>query len=134
MRKAFSEIARRAYDDETEQDVMRPEYVHQQQELNSLMLLMNSAYSGLLKYYALVHAPESIGDTEELEKARLTQLTFEGLSLELTTIDLTYDDIGGRIKRSTSSTSILFPQSCSDADQVETELIAMFSDAQQQTR
>ena len=54
-----------------------------------------------------------------MEKARLTQLTFEGLTLELTTIELGPEPaFGGRLERKVWSTSVLFEEPCNCAAQV----------------
>ena len=83
----------------------------------------------LLKFYALRQASEALAPTEEVEKARLTQLTFEGLTLELTTIELGPEPaFGGRLERKVWSTSVLFEEPCNCPEEVEEELIQMFSE------
>ena len=83
----------------------------------------------LLKFYALSQASEALSPTEEVEKARLTQLTFEGLTLELTTIELGPEPaFGGRLERKVWSTSVLFEEPCNCPEEVEEELIQMFSE------
>jgi hypothetical protein len=66
-----------------------------------------------------------VGPSEELESARLTQLTFEGLTLELKTVDLG-SGFDTRMRRALTSTSVLFDSPCHCADQVQEKLIAMF--------
>ena len=83
----------------------------------------------LLKFYTLSQASEALSPTEEVEKARLTQLTFEGLTLELTTIELGPEPaFGGRLERKVWSTSVLFEEPCNCPEEVEEELIQMFSE------
>jgi len=96
-RKAFTEVSRKAYA-AIYDDAIPPEYEAQQQELNGMMRYLNGELSHLLKYYALRHGREAFSPTEQLEKAKLTQLTFEGLSLEVETLELMEDDVsfGGR--------------------------------------
>ena len=53
-----------------------------------MMRYLNGELSHLLKYYALRHGREAFSPTEQLETARLTQLTFEGISLEVETLEL----------------------------------------------
>lgn len=155
MRAAFTEITRRAYAAAVDADTIPPEYLQQQRELDALMTLMNSEFARLLKFYALKHAGTRIvyfamskftivrlmtltmhpdigrvagnvmGPTEELEAAKLTQLTFEGFSLELRTLDLA-DTFDSHLKRSVVSTSVLFDRRCMCPDDVEEQLIAMF--------
>jgi hypothetical protein len=131
MRVAFEEISRRAYaaafDDES---ALPPEYKMQQSACNALMSLMNAEFGKLLRFYALKHAREALSQTEQVEQAKLTQLTFEGLSLELTTLDagaasagaysleLQDEEFGASVTRQTWSTSILFANRCQSADEV----------------
>ena len=86
MRKAFAEISRHAY--AAALDELPPEYQQQQSELNPLMSFMNGEFQKLLRFYALKHAREALSPTEQVDAAKMTQLTFEGLSLELTTLDV----------------------------------------------
>jgi hypothetical protein len=128
MRAAFNDLVRKAYSSVGIEDIP-PEYQMQQQELDSLMSLMNAEFGRLLKFYALSQASEALSPTEEVEKARLTQLTFEGLTLELTTIELGPEPaFGGRLERKVWSTSVLFEEPCNCPDEVEEELIQMFSE------
>jgi hypothetical protein len=87
-----------------------------------------SRWRRLLKYYALRHAREALSPTEEVDKARLTQLTFEGLTLELTTVEYAGDEAEGRLKRTVWATSVLFAAPCSCAEEVEERLIVMFEE------
>jgi len=132
MRRAFSEISRRAYAAAlNDANAMPPEYMAQQMELNGLMSLMNSEFERHLRYYALKYAAEALAPTETVEMARLTQITFQGLSLELTTLDM-----GGysleldqtTTRRQVWQTSIIFPNVCASADDVENELIRMVTE------
>ena len=83
--------------------------------------------SRLLKFYALRHLREELSPTEEVDKARMTQVTFEGITLELTTVDLGVAQLSGRLERQVWSTSVLFPVKCRSPDEVEDQLIQMFS-------
>jgi len=136
MRKAFSELSRRAYaaalEDANMPVCLPPKYMAQQQELNSLMLLMNTEFGRLLKFYAIKHASEALSPTEQVERATVTQLTFEGLSLELNTVDVTgYSlDFDMKTRRKVWSTSVLFERPCNNADEVECRLIEMFQSNQ----
>ena len=131
MRGAFTELSRRAYaatlDDA---DALPPEYQVQQEACNGLMSLMNGKFGKLLRFYALKHAREALSPTEQVEKAKLTQLTFEGLSLELVTLD-----VGGyslelgatrTLTRQPLSVAVLFPNRCQSADDVESMLVRLF--------
>jgi len=128
MRAAYNEIVRKAYCAVANSDTIPPMYVAQQEELNRLMSLMNSEFSRMVKFYALRHASEAIAPMEEVERARLTQLTFEGLTLELTTVDLAVESANGRLERKVWSTSVLFPMPCNDPYEVEEALIRMFAE------
>jgi len=125
MRRAFNEIVIKAYA-AVHSAAIPTRYHLQQQQLNSLMSLMNAEFAKLLKLYALSHAKEAFSVGEELEGAKLIQLTFEGLSLELTTSDPKSFD-GIRMSRKVWSTSILFDGACTNADEVEEALISMFT-------
>ena len=73
------------------------------------------------------HARDALSPTEQVENAKMAQLTFEGLSLELTTLDISaYALDATSLKRKTWSTSILFANRCQSADEVERTLIQMF--------
>ena len=87
MRTAFAALAAQLYT-ATEDEGMPAVYEAQQAQLNGAMQLMNSQFAKLLKYYALRHARDAFSPSEELLQATLTQLTFEGLCLELETVDL----------------------------------------------
>ena len=129
MRTAFTEISRRAYAATFDNDgALPPEYQMQQMACNPLMSLMNAEFGKLLRFYALKHAREALSQTEQVEQAKLMQLTFEGLSLELTTLDVgTYSlEFGESVTRQTWSTSILFANRCQSADEVENMLVQMF--------
>ena len=41
------------------------------------MSLMNAQFGKLLRFYALKHAREALAPTEQVEQAKLTQLTFD---------------------------------------------------------
>jgi len=129
MRMAFTELSRRAYAAALDrEDALPPEYQMQQMECNGLMALMNAEFGKLLRFYALKHAREALSPTEQVEQATLTQLNFEGLSLELTTLDVDcYSlDFGMQLTRSTWSSSIVFPNRCQSAEEVEGLLVHMF--------
>lgn len=126
MRAAYAEIVRVAYQAVTRGSALPPAYGAQQQELDGLMSLMNAQFGKLLKYYALRHASQALSPLEQVERAHLTQLTFEGLLLELTTVDFAEGE-GERINRRVWSTSIMFHRPCASTADVEEALIAMFS-------
>ena len=78
MCAAFTEISRRAYAAALGEDqLLPPEYQRQQDELNGLMSLVNADFGKLLRFYALKHAREALSPTEQVEQAKLTQLTYE---------------------------------------------------------
>ena len=66
---------------------------------------------------------------EELEQARMSQLNFDGLTLELTTVDVGAA-LDGRLRRSVFSTSLLFARPCTCAEHVEEQLVSMFMEEQ----
>ena len=115
VRKAYSAVMT---------DAMPPEYHAQQQQLRGLMSLMNAEFGRLLKFYALTQGSDALSPYEEVEKASMTQLTFEGFTLELTTVDLS----GQSLSRKVWTTSIIFDLPCDSAEMVEQKLIDMFSD------
>ena len=125
MRVAFTEISRRAFAAALSENTLPPEYQVQQTKLSGLMSLMNAQFGKLLRFYALKHA--ALSPTELVEEATVTQLTFEGLSLELTTLDVGgYSlEFGETVMRQTWSTSILFANRCQSADEVEDMLVMM---------
>ena len=149
MRQAFTEISRKAYAF-IHDEAIPPEYEAQQDALNGLMRLMNSEFSYALKYYALrSELREAFSPTEQLQTARMTQLTYEGLSIEVETIEL-MDDGFTRGPLATSrklwstreaprkvwSTSVLFDRACANPEDVESMLIDLFTpqdDEPQQT-
>ena len=134
MRAAFTALVRRAYAAASDADALPPEYASQQQELSGLMRVMNGEFGRLMKFYAMRQV--ALSPTESVDRAVLTQLTYAGLTLELTTVDYARMDEpcaaaeggseGGGLDRRVWSTSVLFPRSCGTAEQVEGELIDMF--------
>ena len=151
MRQAYNDIVQKAYASLGSTDVMPPEYERQQQELMSLMKLMNSEYQRLLKFYTLYHARDALSPTEEVESATMVQLTYQGLSLEITSVELPGQPRGqpfpknpnnqlqgasprdGRLVRNVWSTSILFARTCSSPEEVEQELIEMFEERSEES-
>ena len=126
MRTAFAQLSMRAFD--AHQTELPPVYADQQRQLDAEMALMNRQFGKLLKFYALRHLRDAFAPTEQLEKATLTQLNFEGLSLECETILLSDEELGGVLKRFRWSGSVLYDTPCRSAEEVEDQLIAMFTD------
>ena len=134
MLSAFVELSRCAYARPAlDEFATPPEYQAQQKELDELMSLMNGQFGKLLRFYALKHSrlepSRWLSPTETVEQCRLTQLTYEGLSLELKTLDLgAYSlEFGeARVTRQKWSTSILFANRCQSAEEVEMTLLRMF--------
>mmetsp|Transcript_31206 Transcript_31206/g.104248 ORF Transcript_31206/g.104248 Transcript_31206/m.104248 type:complete len:359 (+) Transcript_31206:509-1585(+) len=129
MQSAFAAVARRAYAGGGRDNALPPEYEAQQAELQGLMALMNADFGKLLRFYALKYATDALAPTEQVEQATMTQLNFEGLSLEVTTIDASgYSlDLGeAPAQQQTWSASILFPRRCFAAAEVEDMLFYMF--------
>ena len=125
MRQAFAEISRRAY--AASVDAMPPEYQRQAAACAPLMGLMNEKFGKLLRFYALKHARSALSPTEQVERATMSQLTFEGLSLELTTLDVAaLDSSACTLRRKTWSASILFDNRCQSPYEVESMLIRLF--------
>ena len=87
-------------------------------QLQGLLALLNRDFESHLRYFALVYAKECIAE-EELERANLVVLTYEGLTLELLSRDLVTQS------RRLSEVSILFSKSCANADEVEEEIVEM---------
>ena len=132
MRTAFAQLSMRAFD--AHQTELPPIYADQQRQLDAEMALMNRQFGKLLKFYALRHLRDAFAPTEQLEKATLTQLNFEGLSLECETILLSDEELGGVLKRFRWSGSVLYDTPCRSAEEVEDRLIAMFTDETETTR
>ena len=74
--------------------------------------------------YALRHAKDAFTPGEQLDRALLTQLTFEGLCLDLETVDLMR---GESLVRRRFGVCVLFAQPCTSAAETEDQLIAMFA-------
>lgn len=132
MRTAFAQLSMRAFD--AHQTELPPVYADQQRQLDAEMALMNRQFGKLLKFYALRHLRDAFAPTEQLEKATLSQLNFEGLSLECETILLGDEELGGVLKRFRWSGSVLYDTPCRSAEEVEDRLIAMFTDETDTTR
>jgi len=132
MRTAFAQLSMRAFD--AHQTELPPVYADQQRQLDAEMALMNRQFGKLLKFYALRHLRDAFAPTEQLEKATLSQLNFEGLSLECETILLGDEELGGVLKRFRWSGSVLYDTPCRSAEEVEDRLIAMFTDETETTR
>uniref|UniRef100_A0A7S0P4H7 Uncharacterized protein n=1 Tax=Calcidiscus leptoporus TaxID=127549 RepID=A0A7S0P4H7_9EUKA len=91
---------------------------------------MNAQFGTLLKFYALRHARDAFAPTEELERATLTQLNFEGLSLECDTIVFGDQVLGREMQRRRWSTSLVFDAPCTTPEQVEDQLVKMFAESE----
>mmetsp|Transcript_35533 Transcript_35533/g.86356 ORF Transcript_35533/g.86356 Transcript_35533/m.86356 type:complete len:264 (+) Transcript_35533:67-858(+) len=129
MKAAFTLLSTRLYGSSGD-DVLLPVYEAQQEQLNGAMALMNAEFGKLLKYYALRHAKDALSPTEEVERAHLTQLTFEGLTLKLNTAELASAITGSeRLTRRSFDVCILFESPCASAADAEDRLIAMFAQA-----
>ena len=131
MRQAFAELSLRAFADESACGSLPPVYEAQQRQLDSAMALMNAQFGRLLKYYALRLAREAFAPSEQLERATLTQLNFEGLSLACETLLLGDEAFGDKLERRRWSTSVLFDSPCATAEEVEDRLVAMFAEAEE---
>ena len=128
MRQGFAELSLRAFADHAS-DMLPPVYEAQQRQLAELQRGMNAQFGKLVKFYALRHAAEAFEPTEHLEKATLTQLTYEGLSLECETILLGDEKMGDQMQRRRWSASILFEAPCTSAEEVEDALVTMFAES-----
>ena len=62
-------------------------------------------------------SPKKAAPTEQIERATLTQLNFEGLSLECETIVLGEDAVGETIQRRRWSTSVLYDRPCTSPEE-----------------
>ena len=80
-RDAFALLSSQAFANPTE-DALPTKYEAQQRQLEGSMALINAQFSKLLRFYALRHARDAFEPTEQLSKATLTQLNFEGLTIE----------------------------------------------------
>ena len=128
MRVAFAELSSSAFADPASEDALPQVYAAQQKQLDGMMAFMNAQFGKLLKFYALRQAREAFSPTEECERARLTQLNFDGLSLELETIELGDESVGQRMQRRKWSTSVLFDTPCTSPEEVEDRLVGMFAE------
>ena len=103
---------------EADPDALPRKAEEQCAQLQGLLALLNRDFESHLRYFALVYAKECLRE-EELERANLVVLTYEGLTLELLSRDLVTQS------RRLSEVSILFSKSCANADEVEEEIVEM---------
>jgi len=131
LRAAFSALA--ASLSSVDEGMMPVVYERQQQLLDGAMAYMNSQHTKLLKYYAYRHARDAFSASEELLSAKMIQLTFEGLSLEVESIELADAMLAepqtttSAFQRRRTQVSILFDSPCESTEQVEDKLIGMFA-------
>ena len=120
LEAAFRALADKADDArrEADPDALPRKAEEQCVQLQGLLALLNRDFESHLRYFALVYAKECIAE-EELERANLVVLTYEGLTLELLSRDLVTQS------RRLSEVSILFSKSCANADEVEEEIVEM---------
>ena len=120
LEAAFRALADKADDArrEADPDALPRKAEEQCVQLQGLLALLNRDFESHLRYFALVYAKECLRE-EELERANLVVLTYEGLTLELLSRDLVTQS------RRLSEVSILFSKSCANADEVEEEIVEM---------
>ena len=120
LEAAFRALADKADDArrEADPDALPRKAEEQCAQLQGLLALLNRDFESHLRYFALVYAKECLRE-EELERANLVVLTYEGLTLELLSRDLVTQS------RRLSEVSILFSKSCANADEVEGEIVEM---------
>ena len=84
LEAAFRALADKADDArrEADPDALPRKAEEQCVQLQGLLALLNRDFESHLRYFALVYAKECIAE-EELERANLVVLTYEGLTLEL---------------------------------------------------
>ena len=89
LEAAFRALADKADDArrEADPDALPRKAEEQCVQLQGLLALLNRDFESHLRYFALVYAKECIAE-EELERANLVVLTYEGLTLELLSRDL----------------------------------------------
>ena len=124
VRAAFAELSAKAFAGAGAEDELPERYVMQQALLDGMMAMVNAEYGSLLKYYTLRLAREALSPTAELDGVVLTQLTFEGLTLQLHTVEMGMG-LEERLVRQRSELSVLFDTPCACAEDVEERLIGM---------
>jgi hypothetical protein len=133
MAEAFAALAKstkprsatEAYDNAPRRSVFEEQGV----KLSALRSMINTRFEPHLRMLMLTHAREVISPTEELEHAQMTQMCFEGFTVQLVAIDLWsheargYEDQVGL--RTTSEVSLLFDPPCRCEAEVEDRIVEL---------
>jgi len=144
MAEAFATLAKAAkptsaadaYDNAPKREL----FEEQDRRLRGLRDMLNSRFEPHLRLMALTHAREVISSTEELEKAEMTQICFEGFTLQLVSSDLsawsaqaekerqgTVEPLG---LRKTSEISMIFDPPCTSEEEVEDRIVELTMQAE----
>mmetsp|Transcript_146505 Transcript_146505/g.255564 ORF Transcript_146505/g.255564 Transcript_146505/m.255564 type:complete len:352 (+) Transcript_146505:53-1108(+) len=129
MRKAFTALSRKAYFAVGGNEDIPSEYVDQQGLVYSIMTLINSEFPIFLKYYVVKHMQDALGDVSDIGDIRMTQLNYEGFTVEIESTNYRSKKSEGSKKKLvqlTWSVSQLFDKPCTSPEEVEQQLMEMF--------
>lgn len=135
MAEAFAALARSAkprsatdaYDNAPRRSVFEAQGVR----LSGLRNMLNARFEPHLRMLVLTHARDVISPNDELEQALMTQMCYEGFTVQLVAIDLWSHDTHGRGHdaevglRKTYEVSLLFYPPCRCESEVEDRIIEL---------
>lgn len=142
MAEAFAALAnaarpRSAVLDDYDNAPKRELFAAQGERLRGLRDMLNSRFEPHLRLLALTHARDALAPTEELEKAQMSQVCFEGFTLQLVATDLAHwseqslaegslwSEAGSKGLRRRSEVSILFDLPCTSEEEVEDKIVEL---------
>ena len=102
----------------------------QDEELARLRNLLSAPFEADLRALVPDAAREMLRPTESLERAQMTQLCYDGFTMQVVSSDLleaaaAADADAQGIRRRLSEVSVLFESPCASADEVEDQIVAM---------
>jgi hypothetical protein len=136
MAEAFAALAfsakPRSATDAYDNAPRRSVFEAQGERLSGLRNMINTRFEPHLRMLVLTHARDAISPTEELEKAQMTQMCFEGFTVQLVALDLwsheSHDGWGHGSEvglRKTSELSLLFDPPCGCEAEVEDRIVEL---------
>jgi len=130
MRKAFTALSRKANFAVGGKDEFSSEYEEQQSKVDHIMTLVNEEFSPELKWYAFTSLEDAMDSVIQVDAARLTQLNYEGFTIELDTTDARLKNrMTNRRVTCTQvwSVSVAFDEPCTSPEGVEKEIIKLLT-------
>ena len=135
MSEAFAELARKCTSSSRRDALIETaeRFRVQDDELSEMRNLLNRNFEANLRGLVIAFAREAFRPTECLERAQMTQLCYDGFTVQMKTADLlesaVMEDPDAGIRRRLSEVSLLFDPPCNSNTEVEDRILKMCLEA-----